>query len=379
MKRFESDCPLQIFEDLQKNHMGINKKNVDTVGLKWSVVRKTKGHAQIRFRVHGRQVALSTGHDNPNALSRTKQAALIREWLNAHPVESKGAAAFDTEVARFIRLQYEGKAPSTVKEVAWALQKFKDALGVVSVQEITKKLCEARKARLQEGLTPKTYKNVLTVARKFLRWQFNEGHITADPLVNFKNPARKSFGRRLAIWDDERFKKTLEYLKGEDREYLQVVYETGIDPADFFQLRPSHIVEARRLTDGSKFWKLYKQRAKAKSSDEVIDQPLSTGARKVILPMLANWWDLSRYKGEMSFASNMLKRVKAAQVKAGYSDPLDVKSLRHTFATRHARRYMAGEGGPPMEELRRWMGHAPDSRVLERLYVHARSSGLYMD
>jgi hypothetical protein len=32
-----------------------------------------------------------------------------------------------------------------------------------------------------------------------------------------------------------------------------------------------------------------------------------------------------------------------------------------------------------MEELRRWGGWARDSRVLERLYIHAKSSGQYMD
>src|SRR5690606_26308751 len=54
-RRFESDCPLHFSPDLQGKLMGDNRKSVDTIGMKWSVVSKTKGHAQIRFRVNGRQ------------------------------------------------------------------------------------------------------------------------------------------------------------------------------------------------------------------------------------------------------------------------------------------------------------------------------------
>lgn len=377
VERFESDCPLVNFTDSQENPMGDNKKSVDTLGLRWVVVKRDKGFPQLRFRVHGRQVSVSTETRAP--LSKAKQTALIRAWLAANPVKAKGAAGFTSEIERYIRLQYEGKATHTVYEVRLHLSAFRDALGVQSVQEITKRLCEARKDSMQAGRSPKTWKNMVTSVRRFLRWEISEGNLpqSPDPIANFKNPSRKLFGRRVAVWELERYTKTLAKLRGDDRDFLTIIHETGIDSADAYQLRPAHIVQARRA-DGSKFWKLYKLRAKAKSADEMIDQPLSKEAQRVILPRLEKWWDVSRFSGAMTFASGFLRRVQKAQRAAGF-EPMDIKSLRHTFASRHAKRYTEGAGGPPMEELRRWMGHAPSSRILESVYIHTKSTGLYMD
>jgi integrase len=374
--RFESDSPLVNLIGLGENRVLDNKKSVDPLGLKWTVVARPDKQAQIRFRAGGKQVSISTGFKNPKALSAVQQAGLIRKWLKSNPVEKRGKTTFEAEVTRFIRFQYEGKASHTVKEAEAHLKRFQTILGVSAVEQVTKKLCEAKKTQLQGAYSPKTWKNFLTGIRKFIRWQIGEGVLLSDPLMNFKNPSRKTFGRRLTTWDLERYKKTLKALKPLDREILTILYETGIDSADFFALRPSHIIEARR-PDKTKFWKLYKLRAKAKSSDEMIDQPLSSEALKVILPRLSEWFSLPSYSTSNSFVASFLRRVKKAQVKAGF-EPMDIKSLRHTFATRHAKRFLDGAGGPPMEVLRQWMGHAPSSRVLETVYVHTRSNGLYM-
>jgi integrase len=356
--------------------MGINKKSVDTLGFKWSVFSPPRGTAQIRFRWDGTQVSISTGHKSPTALSPKQQVAKIREWMGVHPIRSRGEAEISEEIERFIRLGYEGRKRHTVKEAEGHLGRLKEVLAVTEVAQITKRLCEARKDDLRGEYSPKTWKNFLTTARKFLRWEISEGNLKSDPLANFRTPQKKEFGRRLSTWDLERYETVLKMLDPESREILQVIWETGIDSSDFFELRPKNIVQSRR-PDGSKFWKLYKVREKAKSSEEVIDQPLSTRAAEIILPRLKSWWDLSRYVNHESFTPGFARKVKRAQEKAGLV-PLDVKSIRHTFATRHAERYLNGEGGPPMEVLRQWMGHAAGSRTLERLYVHAKSSGLYM-
>jgi integrase len=49
---------------------------------------------------------------------------------------------------------------------------------------------------------------------------------------------------------------------------------------------------------------------------------------------------------------------------------LGVKETRHTFVTRHVMRLIRGEkNAPSLFDLRRWLGHANDSREIERVYA----------
>lgn len=313
---------------------------------------------------------------------------MIARWLEARKLQvpsSSSVVTLQGEIERFLRLQYENAKPNTLREARRCLEQFREVLQVSSVGELTKAAAEAKKEALQAGRSAKYWKNFLTYARKFCRWQVAEGHLQVDPLVNFRNPSRRKFGRRSAVWSAERFEATLAELDPWDRELLQVLRWTGMDSSDLFGLQKSHILQARD-PEGRTFWKLYKLRAKAKSEDEVQDQPLSSRVEGIIL---ARWeaaekpdsrlWPMPQYQDGDNFATAFLRRVKEAQARAGQEPPMDIKSLRGTWATYHARRYVEGRGGPPMEELRRWGGWARDSRVLERLYIHAKSSGLYMD
>jgi hypothetical protein len=358
------------------------------IGLKWSVVARSEGTAQIRFRLNGRQISISTGHTDPDALTKKEQADMISRWVDAHGMRlptAESVVTLEGEIERFLRLQYEGAAGNTVREARRLLEQFARGLGVSRVEEVTKALCEAKKAELQAGRSPKYWKNFLTAARKFCRWQLAEGHLTTDPLANFKNPSRRKFGKRSEVWSEERLEATLSQLSPWDRELLIVLRWTGMDSSDLFQLSKAHVLQSR-APDGRLFWKLYKQRAKAKSEEEVMDQPLSS---RILPIILARWeaqedpqgrlWPMPEYKDGENFGTVFLRRVKAAQARAGQDPPMDIKSLRGTWATYHSRRYIEGRGGPPMEELRRWGGWARDSRVPERLYIHAKSSGMFMD
>lgn len=366
----------------------------ELIGLNWSVVPRPEGNAQIRFRLRSlppgkQQVAISTGYPKPDHFTKQEQAAIIWRWAEANGIKLDAAPmpvlSFNAELERFLKLQYDGQAESTVSEAKRLLEQMRDTLGIVAVPEITKKLVEAKRDALREGRSPKYWKNFLTAARKFARWQLSEGHLKEDPLVNLKNPSRKTFGRRTAIWSEPRFEATLAQLSSADRDVMLVLRWTGMDISDLYHLAKEHIIEAVD-EQGRRFWKLYKLREKAKSEEEVMDQPLSTKIESILM---ARWnaqadpqgrlWTFTQYADDHTFATALLERVKRAQVRAGQTPTMDIKSLRHTFATYHANRYVQGQGGPPMEELRRWMGHARDSRVLERLYVHAKASGRFMN
>lgn len=351
-----------------------NIDTVDTLGLSWAVIPRKRGSAQIRLRVGGTQVAISTGVKNPADLSRSRQVELIRAWLSKRPAAPTGEIG--EEISRFMRLRYEGRAPKTIEDAERFLRRMVGVLKVSKVSDLTKPRCERFKDALRASWKAKTWANGLSVMRSFAKWEVGEGNLISDPFVNFRFPAKSEFGRRTEVWDLDRYLAVREELSGDDREIFTVMYETGMDSSDIFQLRKEHIVEFRPKGK-PKFWGIHKARAKGKSSREIIIQPLSTEAAKI----LVDWkpWDFSRYTTAQSFAANLLKRVHKAQVRLELPGRLSIKHLRHTFATRHAQRYLDGEGGPPMEALRQWLGHSPDSRTLERLYVHTETSSLYMD
>ncbi len=358
--------------------MSDNKIAVDTVGLTWSVQPRKKGNAQIRLWVGKIPIAISTGHKNPGALSKSAQARLISDHFRKHPVEVTQDTSFASEISRFVTLKYEGRKPKTIREVIDGLERLQTVLGVSKVEDVTKRLCETRKDALRGTMAPATWKGFLARAAKFLRWEISEGNLKFDPLVNFQRPAKKEMGRREDIWEPERYEGALSRLSGEDREMLVIFRETAIDPSDLFHLNPKkHIVKA--VGPNGPFWKILKVRQKAKSSSEKIDQPLSKKAAEVILPRLENWFDFSRYTDSHSFGCAIRKKLHRAQKEAGFSPTFGIKALRHTFATYHANRYLEGKAGPPMEVLRQWLGHAPSSRVLEGVYMHTESSGMYQE
>ncbi len=375
---FESGIPDQNLRDLKETVVGDNTKVIDTLGISWSVQPRKRGSAQIRVWISGKPFSISTGQKSVAALSKATQIRLIQDWLKRNPVVRQEAATFEGEVKRFLSLKYEGRRPRTVEAVRRDLERLQEVLGVTLVKDATKARCEARKDAMRGEMAPATWRDFLSRAAKFFRWQVAEKNLESDPLVNFRRPVKKEFGRREDVWDSERFEKTLALLSGEDREMLVIFRETGMDPADLFHFDPKkNLVEASE--GAGKFWKIRKVREKAKSDAECVDQPLSTAAKAILLPRRGNWYDLSRYGSAASFGCAIRKRIKAAQVKAGYSDPLAIKALRHTFATYHATRYLEGRGGPPMEVLRKWMGHAPSSRTLEAVYMHTQSSGRYQE
>jgi integrase len=345
---------------------------VDTLGLSWSVHARKRGTVQIRLRLEGKPFSISTGVKNPSDLSRSQQVTIIRDWLAKKPKTKSGT--IDSEITRFIRLRYEGRAPKTTEDAERFLRRMVEVLGLRRVTDLSKDRCEVGKVALRATWKAKTWANGLSIMRSFARWEVGEGNLKEDPFVNFRFPSKSEFGRREAVWEPERYEAVREILTGDDREIFTVMYETGMDSSDVYQLRPEHLVEVK--AKGKRFWKLHKLRAKAKSSREIISQPLSKVAAKILVGREP--WDLSRYLTAQSFAANLLKRVHKAQVKLGFKDRLSIKHLRHTFATRHAQRFLEGEGGPPMGVLRSWLGHAKDSRTLERLYIHAETSDLYM-
>jgi integrase len=104
----------------------------------------------------------------------------------------------------------------------------------------------------------------------------------------------------------------------------------------------------------------------------MIKLPVSTS----IEPELRRYWTVAmavgpdarvlpwhkRFSTHASFSSWIWKNIQAARRRAGLPRR-DIKSFRHTFVTTHLRR-----GKVKLRQLREWLGHAPDSKMIEDTY-----------
>jgi integrase len=339
----------------------------------FSVHARPRGSCQIRFRLDGVPQSVSTGTKNKRQAESQAQAILTR-WLIAHgKTTAKGKTSLEAAVAGFLDTQYANLKPSTRDEAELILRRFQECFPVPNVQDITPEVFKARAGKLKGAAAPKYWANILSTCRRFSRSLVAEGKIVQDFTAGIPMPPKGSFKIREETWTDSELEATLAAVAPFDAEVLTVMRWTGMDTADVAELRRKHLVK-----DEAGAWVIRKRREKGKSDAETILQPLGSK----VLPILMDRYNTTRYPEDKlfgdafasirSFNTSLMGRVRRATAPLGL--PLkNLKALRHTFATYHAER------GVPLDVLRKWMGHAKDSRTLDRVYVHRASTARFMD
>lgn len=320
----------------------------------------------IRFRVAGKQVAVSSGKRSRREAEAVADG-ILAQWLAARgEVSPVPALPVQEEIEGFCDREYADNKEATKAEAVLILRRFFSVFGDLSLPEITREVFLGRAGEYRGLASPKYWVNILSVTRRFARSLKRRGKISEDFTDNVPRPGKASFGRRLDVWSDEEFNFVLSLVNDFDCDVLMTMRWCGMDSSDVAALREEHLTR-----DGLGNWIIKKQREKAKSQDETMILPLPPQVSDMLLRRLSlaggGFLFGGGYKAGRSFTSSLLGRVRRS---AGPTK--DLKSLRHTFATHHAKR------GVPMHILRIWMGHARDSRVLERIYVHLDSTASYM-
>jgi integrase len=325
-----------------------------------------KGNLEIRFRWAGRHPSISAGTTDRREAANLAPG-LVRKWI-----VSKGAGVahpLQAAAAEFLAEQYADRKPDTRDEVDLILRRLAAAFPALpSLAALSPKAFRVGLTRYRGEASAGYWTNILVTTRKFCRWATSRGYMAEDPTEGIPAPG-KGRGKRRDVWAEEYFAQVVAVVSPFDAEVLQVMRWTGIDSGDLFGFDPKkHVTrdEAGALT-------LRKRREKGKTDEETMVQPISSR----ILPFI----EARRKTGEgygagyasvRSFTASLRKRVQSAMARAGL--PVrDLKSLRHTFATYHAER------GVPLDVLRGWMGHARDSRTLDRYYLHRASTARFMD
>lgn len=328
----------------------------------WSI-QPGKGNLEIRFFWEGKHRSVSSGTKSQHEAENVAPDK-VRQWIKAR---GKSAAAHPLEAAtsEFIAEQYADLKADTRAEVDLILRKLATAFpGIASLDQLTPPVFRKGLQRYRGAAAPGYWTNILVTTRKFCRWAVKRGYMAEDPTEGIPTPG-KGKGKRRDVWEEGYFGDVCEAVSETDREILLIMRWSGMDSGDVSGFDPKeHIVKAE---DGTPT--LRKLREKAKGPEETMVQPLSS--RLGFLLKRKEGYGAG-YTSVRSFTASLRKRVQSSMARAGL--PIrDLKSLRHTFATYHAER------GVPLDVLRGWLGHARDSRTLDRYYLHRASTSRYMD
>ena len=348
------------------------------MGTKWeriillpeySVHSRERGSCVIRFRLDGMQMSVATGIKAKRE-AVAKADGILARWLIAHGESTPAKpSSLQGEIDAFLAAEYADVKPATKVEAELVLRRFASAFPFPFVQDVTRDVFRQAAARFRGDASAKYWMNILCTTRRFSKSLVSQGKILQEFTQDVPMPPKSSFGRREETWDEEEFDGVLVKQTRFDTEVLLVMRWTGMDSSDVAELRKKHI-----LKDSEGNWIIKKKREKAKTDEETVVQPISSKVRAILLDrakavrlpeerLFGN-----TYASPRSFTTSLLGRVRRA---AGSTK--DLKSLRHTYATYHAER------GVPLDVLRVWLGHAKDSRVLDRIYLHRASTARFMN
>lgn len=397
------------------------------LNLSWSLQTRKRGNSQIRFwwpakgEPGGAFRALNTGVKT-DKVSRERQTELVAEWFIKEgfapaPQVTPGQIGLEQECEEYIQSEYvsKGHPSGTIKPIRQSLRRLREVLAkgvperrippVVTVPAMTREAFHAAVPVLKMRekaipgkppyLKPKAWKNLFNNIRAFVRWELTRTtgglrHLPEDPTLGVQTPTKAEIKRSRPVrteWPEAEFTKTLAHVRVRIRRpkesaaalsaawikdlrfTLRLLRYGGLDVNDCFHLLAHHIEEDG---DGRLWIKKLRGKAKITSGVEMIKLPVSTHLES---EMRAYWavamavgptakvlpWH-TRFANHASFSSWIWKNVQGARKRAGLPRR-DIKSFRHTFVTSHLKR-----GKVKLRQLREWLGHAPDSKMIEDTY-----------
>lgn len=374
-----------------------------------------KGTTDADGKHIGQYRAVSTGQRS-DKISKEKKHELIAAWFMQNgftpkPAPKEGSADIESEIEEYVRSEYEAKGHplGTVRPIRQALRRLRETLAkgdaarkirpVFMVPEITAEAFAAAvpKLKLRElaprpgqtaYLKPKGWKNLFGNIHPFIEWEIRRGNLNVDPTLGTVTPTKAELKKSRpvrTVWPDAEYEATLakinfrkwKLLNGEGRasDWTKVTRFTvkmlrwgGVDVNETFRLRANHIDEDSK----GHLW-IRKPRGKSKpGAIEMIKLPVSTKYEKELreywIAALAVAPDAhvlpwhNRFTDHASFAGWLFKVINRARKAAGLP-PRNIKSFRHTFTTHHLK-----AGKVKIAQLREWLGHADDSRMIEDTY-----------
>lgn len=334
---------------------------------------RKRGNCRIWFTWKGNPVFISAGTKK----EKEAKAALrdkIGKWFADQKAESPPPAPaaaghpWDNWSKEFLKHEHKHSREGYRAGIDQVLRDFGKIAGSPDVKDVTPDRFRDLWAEAEVGRVAHTHANWLGILGAFARFLEREEIIPKDFTQKVKRPPKELFGTHEEIYRDEWFQPIWDELHHDWREAWEDHWFTGVDTGDLWEFQPR-----KHMTCNDGNWKIWKMRLK---ETERIDQPLASrikdrwirrheecGAEGFLHPIGR------RYASAKSWGNQIRNALHEAQRKLGFPR-LDLKTTRHTFATRHALRLVRGEkNAPTLDEIRRWLGQAKDSRMLEKIYL----------
>jgi integrase len=259
---------------------------------------------------------------------------------------------------------FRGRKRTTVKNYRIVLRRH---LGPYfagrSLEAIDRRAVEAyQRAKLAEGLSPKTVSNHVRFLHGVFRYAIGQEWALRNPVAGIEHPGERTDDHDLRALGVEELEALLravpsDHLGATDRVLYLTAAMTGLRKGELQALRwmdvdwPAGVIRVRRSYGGGEF-----TAPKSRRSTRAV--PMADA----VAQELARFQQRSPYAGEHDLvfahphsgrpydASKILKRFKAAMAAAGLRDAR-FHDLRHTFGTRMA------AAGAPLRFIQEWMGH----------------------
>jgi integrase len=260
--------------------------------------------------------------------------------------------------------RFRARKRTTVKNYRIVLRKHQvPFFAGRSLEAIDRRAVEAyQRAKLNEGLSPKTVSNHVRFLHGLFRYAIGQEWAIRNPVAGIEHPGDRDTTydiRALSVEELEALLRAVpdDRLGATDRVLYVTAAMTGMRKGELQALRwidvdwPAGVIRVRRSYGGGEF-------TAPKSRRSVRAVPMA--AR--VATDLARHQQQSHYAGEHDLvfahpqtgspydASKILKRFKDAMAAAGLRDAR-FHDLRHTFGTRMA------AAGAPLRFIQEWMGH----------------------
>lgn len=336
----------------------------------YSVQPRDKGNARIAFRWAGKAVFLTTGKAKEKDAAKAAPA-VIEKWMKLEAARPKQVASplglpWAKAVEMYVEVRQAGNKPGTRAGVEQVLEDFGDLAGNPDLSTFDKDAFRKAYAALPRRFKPKTVANWHGILVSFAQFLVEEDHILRDFTLGTRAPGKEHFGTHEEIYHEDWFKLIWEKMELWARPRWEDHWYTGLDTSDLWEMQPrKHFIFSRD-------WTLIKLRAK---EAKLIKLPFPPQIR-------ARWvqrynecgpedflYPDNRTLSPNAWGNRLLKHLHSVQRQLRLP-LLDIKATRHTFMTRHVMRLVLGEkNAPQLMEIRDWVGHAPDSRILEEIYA----------
>jgi len=249
----------------------------------------------------------------------------------------------------------KGASHDTIKTYRPAINKFIEFTGDIETTCLSVKLVDEYAEYIaKDNLSPRTYRNKITIIRSFVKFLYAKDLNDTRP-ESIDVPRSKN--TEMTYMTDDEAMAVIEAARPCQRDYALILtlLSTGLRVSELCALRMEDILDRTVVVRHGK-------------GDKTRCTFISQEAKDAIDALRIQGYIFGNRQGEQMSRMGVLKIVKKLALASGVQKNIGVHTFRHTFATRYL-----NDGGK-IEDLQQLLGHTNIQTTL--LYLHFTNSHL---